>query len=201
MGVQKNRTLLNLGLLLLLGVLAGVAWWHSQQKDEGDVLLAIDRSHVQRLTIERDLAAEKPEVLRFEKQDGTWHMLEPQTGEANETRIAHVMTLLGERVENSYSRADKDLAQFELEPGKVRVMFNEHVLVLGMANPVSQHRYILHDGNIKLVNETVFAALQDDVQSFLVTKNTPAETSSPVTEGIPEDAAKESSEKVNTLAD
>lgn len=182
MGVQKNRTLLNLGLLVLLGALAGVAWWQSQQKTDGDVLLAIDRSQVAHLLIERDLSAEQPDVLQFEKQDGKWQMLKPQTGEADETRIAHLMTLLGERVENSYSSADKDLAQFELEPGNVRVTFNDHALVLGMTNPVSQHRYILHNGEIKLVNETVFGALQDDVQAFLVTEThvAPEATSSPV---------------------
>lgn len=173
MGVQKNRTLLNLGLVLLLSVLAGVTWWQSQQVSGDDVLLAIDRSQIQRVTIERELSAEQPDVLQFEKQKGKWQMVKPQSGEADETRIAHLMTLLSERVESRYNSSDKNLASFELEPGNVRVLFDDHALLLGMANPVSQQRYVLHGDEIKLVSETVFGALQGDVQTFLITPSSP----------------------------
>lgn len=173
MGVQRNRTLLNVGLLLLLVALAGAAWWQSQQKTDGAVLLALDRSQITRLTIERNLSDEQPELLVFERKAGKWVMLQPQAGDADETRIAHLMTLLGERVENRYSSQGQDLTQFELQPGHVRVTFNDQALVLGMSNPVSQHRYVLHAGDIKLVNETVFGALQDDVPTFLVQPSSP----------------------------
>lgn len=175
-GVQGRRLLLNGLMLLLVAGLAGLAWWWQTAGNKAasvDRLLALDLSGVNTVEVDRNPATPGKDILRFQKEGSGWQMQLPKVLAANPVRMRQVLTLLEERVEASYDAADKDLQPYGLNPGQVVVRFNGEALVLGGNNPVSNRRYVLHDGKIKLVNEAVFGALTGEWLDFVALKLVP----------------------------
>lgn len=174
MGTQARRLLLNLGLLLLVAGLGGFAWWQTQQTaPTPETLLSVAKTDITQVSITRQPGTAQTNIIRLEKQDGHWQMREPKTFPANPTRMTQLFTLLDETVQASYDAAGKDLKTYGLEPGLVTVSFNNENLTLGMENPVSHNRYLLHAGKIKLVPEAVTSLLIGTVENWLANKLVP----------------------------
>lgn len=171
---QTRRLGLNLALLLLVGGLGVVAWWQTSQPETlPETLLTLTRADITRVTITREPSSAKPDVIRLEREGERWRMLEPKSVAANATRISQLFTLLDETVAASYDATGKDLAQYGLAPASVSVAFNDATLWFGDDNPISRQRYLLHDGKVKLVSETVFGLLTGDVMALVDNKLVP----------------------------
>lgn len=174
MSVQVRRLLLNLLLLLLVVVLGGVAWWQtSQPKTLPTTLLPLTRADITRVTINPQPGSDKPALVRLERSGDQWQMLEPESMPANSARISQLFTLLDETVEASYAATGKDLKQYGLEPGNASLTLNDEILLFGAENPVSHKRYVLHQGQIKLVSEAVFGLLTGEALELVSRKLVP----------------------------
>lgn len=174
MGLQARRFALNVTLLVLVVGLGLWVWWQNQAVDKAAAtLLRLEREAITRIAITRELNSDKPSVIRLERQGDHWQMLEPKAFALNPTRISQLFTLLDEAVAASYPAAGKDLKAYGLEPGTVAVMFNDQRLVFGAENPVSHNRYVLHDGAIKLVSETVFGLMTGALEDWFANKLVP----------------------------
>lgn len=167
-----RRLSINVLLLMLVVGLAGLVWWQAQQKDQqaqSARLLPITLAEVSSILVERteDGLEHKLELKRTGEQ---WELTQPIQAAANPIKVRQLVTLLDEKVESSYSSANKDLKAYGLEPPTLAVSFNGSKLVLGTNNPVSNNRYILNAGQIQLVNETIYSLLHEDWVNFVSLK-------------------------------
>lgn len=173
--LSMRRLDLNLVLLLMVLGLAGLVWWQLQQQEQqaqSARLLPLTFAEVNSILVERNLegVASKLELKREGEQ---WYLAQPVVAEANAIKLRQLVTLLDEKVEASYNRANKDLNTYGLASRELSVSFNGHQLVFGDTNPVSNHRYILNGEQIQLVNETVYSLLKEDWVNFISLKLVP----------------------------
>lgn len=173
--LSMRRLGLNLVLLLMVLGLAGLVWWQLQQQEQqaqSARLLPLTFAEVNSILVERNLegVASKLELKREGEQ---WYLAQPVVAEANAIKLRQLVTLLDEKVEASYNRANKDLNTYGLASRELSVSFNGHQLVFGNTNPVSNHRYILNGEQIQLVNETVYSLLKEDWVNFISLKLVP----------------------------
>lgn len=173
--LSMRRLGLNLVLLLMVLGLAGLVWWQLQQQEQqaqSARLLPLTFAEVNSILVERNLegVASKLELKREGEQ---WYLAQPVVAEANAIKLRQLVTLLDEKVEASYNRANKDLNTYGLASRELSVSFNGHQLVFGDTNPVSNHRYILNGEQIQLVNETVYSLLKEDWVNFISLKLVP----------------------------
>lgn len=170
--LSMRRLSVNTALLLIVLGLAGVVWWQLQQKEQqvqGSHLLPLTIGDVTSILVERkkDGLETKLELQRNGEQ---WSLVQPLKIEANSVKVRQLVTLLDEKVEATYPSANKDLKAYGLEPPDLAVTFNGNKLILGSTNPVSNNRYILNQGQIQLVNETVYGLLHEDWSNFVALK-------------------------------
>lgn len=173
--LSMRRLGLNFVLLLMVLGLAGLVWWQLQQQEQqaqSARLLPLTFAEVNSILVERNLdgVASKLELKREGEQ---WYLAQPVVAEANAIKLRQLVTLLDEKVEASYNRANKDLNTYGLASRELSVSFNGHQLVFGDTNPVSNHRYILNGEQIQLVNETVYSLLKEDWVNFISLKLVP----------------------------
>lgn len=171
---QTRRLLLNLTLLLLVAGLGALAWWNSSQpQKQPETLLSLTQGDVTEVTITRNPGAGTQDIIRLQRESERWRMLEPKQADANPARIAQLFTLLAEPVDASYDAAGKNLKQYGLEPGSVSVAFNGQSLLFGAENPVSNKRYILTGGKLKLASEAVYGLLTGEALELVSNKLVP----------------------------
>lgn len=167
--LSMRRFGLNALLLVIVLGLAGLVGWQLQQKEQQAVpqrLLDLTLADVTAVLIERKTAS-AVEKIEFKREGNNWSLLQPVVAEANPIKIRQLFTLLDEKVEASYSSANKDLKPYGLDTGDLAVSFNGSKLVLGSTNPVSNHRYILNGQQIQLVNEAVYGSLKEAWINFI----------------------------------
>lgn len=170
--LSMRRLGINILLLVLVLGLAGLVWWQLQQKEQqvqSSHLLPLSLAEVNSVVVERRQAGLVTK-LELKREGEQWQLLQPQQIAANPVKVRQLFTLLDEKVESSYASAGKDLRAYGLEPPEVSLNINEHQLVLGNTNPVSNNRYILNAGQIQLVNEAVYSLLQEDWVNFVALK-------------------------------
>lgn len=171
---QSRRLLLNVALLLLVAGLGALAWWKSSQPEKlPETLLNLTRADITQVLITRHPGAGTADSIRLQRQGNSWRMLEPKQADANPARISQLFTLLDESVEASYDAAGKDLKQYGLEPGEVSVAFNNETLLFGAENPISNKRYILVGGKLKLASEAVYGLLTGEALDLVSNKLIP----------------------------
>lgn len=174
MTTQARRLLLNLALLLLVAGLGGLAWWKTNQpQQQPATLLNLSRADITRVTITRHPGTAPQDKIRLERQGEHWRMLEPRQADTNPARISQLFTLLDETVQASYDATGKDLKQYGLEPAALSVAFNAETLLFGAENPVSNQRYFLHDGKLKLASEAVYGLLTGEALELVSNKLIP----------------------------
>lgn len=173
--LSMRRLGLNALLLVIVLSLAALVWWQLQQKEQQaqtNRLLPITFAEVTSILIERQIESVL-EKIELRREGDAWRLLQPVAAEANAIKVRQLLTLLDDKVESSYSSADKDLKQYGLAPSDLSVSFNGSKLVLGDSNPVSNQRYILNGQQIQLVNEAVYGLLKEDWVNFISLKLVP----------------------------
>ena len=161
---MKPSYLRNIALLLLI---IGLYWFNNQSNtpvSNSEQLTAINSSEIQLITITRP----NVEPITIEKMPSGWQITHPIKARANSTRIALLLSLL-----DSYSYAqlsdssNKMRSQFGLLPAKVSLKLNNYQFQFGDIETISKHRYVLHDGNVHLIDDQVTPLLNANVVSFI----------------------------------
>lgn len=171
MGAQSRRLWLNALLLLVVGALALFVWLknNAQEEQVNSVLFSLTANEVERVTIQRGLDNVEVDLLNFERQGKHWFVssLTQTPLQAGQVKMAQLFTLLSDPISQRYSAEGRDLSDYALDPGYVRVAFNNEEVILGDANPVSQQRYMLKDNELLLASETVFGLLNSPLETWL----------------------------------
>ena len=122
----------------------------------------------------------KIEVLRknldnfeFNKQGETWHMLSPLKFLANNSRINAMLHLLKAESHGQLNPTEVDLARFDLIDPIITLKLNDHVFQFGSTDAIDTRRYILFDGKIHLVNDSLYALLTTNAAFFASPKILP----------------------------
>ncbi|WP_020396414.1 DUF4340 domain-containing protein [Thiolinea disciformis] len=177
MGLVSKRILVNVLLLALVIALAVGAWWWKGHKNAAQLtsLVAFSVGDVKELVIKRHQHDEQAE-LAFVRQEDQWMMTKPKVFPANKIRLRQVLTLIDEPVQAEYSADSDQLSAYGLLPPVLSLKINDQIIDLGKSNPVSGSRYVLHQGKVKLVNETVFSELQSDWLYFIAPQLIPSKS-------------------------
>lgn len=172
---MRTRLWLNLLLLLVIAGLAAFVWLNPGKDKQADQTVStLKAEQVTRIEIRRHVEGSDDKVIRMQRQDnGSWLMTEPQSALINNSRVRQMLNLLKDPVQQRFDAAGKQLADFDLDPGKLSVTYNDQTLVFGMMNPMNYQRYLLRGSDILLVNETAFTTLNGDAVSFFTPRLLP----------------------------
>lgn len=155
------RLWLNLGLLLLVLLLALLAYYQPGLAPEAPVkLTSLGAQQVTRLRIEQ--AGQAP--LLLEKQAGKWHITQPVQMEANTLRVETVLRLA--ETESLARFPARDLEKFKLDVPQLRVWLNDVSIAFGDSAPLGQQRYLLLDDTVHLVADEVYYYLSGGLPLF-----------------------------------
>ncbi len=115
----------------------------------------------------------KIEVLRknldnfeFSKQGEAWYMLSPLKFLANNSRINAMLHLLKAESHGKLNPDEVDLARFHLIDPIITLKLDDHVFQFGNTDAIDQRRYVLFDGKIHLVNDSLYAQLTTNAAFF-----------------------------------
>lgn len=152
---MKNRWLLNLALVVLVGVLALLAVYKpgTRQEPPGTPLTALKAEAIERVRIVR---AGRPEI-RIEKRGDTWHLAAPRGARANRFRMGDFVGLAEARA-SAHFAAGTDLRQYGLDRPLATVFLNDIEIRFGALHPLSSEVYVLHAGEVKLLPAALLRA-------------------------------------------
>lgn len=164
---MSSRTLINLGLLVLVALLTTIAVYEpglDKQTSKSSPLTNLQphEIHTIRLSNPSNLG------IKLEKREGTWYMTAPQQGAANSNKIEQ---LLGITVTSSHSRfplPKERLKEFGLDQPGIRLELNELVMEFGNNEPLHFRRYVRIDDQLHLISNGFHHHLTAGVNDYLV---------------------------------
>jgi hypothetical protein len=172
-----RRRLINLVLLVLVGAAAALLLTGRDRPQGTPRVTHLAPASIDRITVEREGQA----ALGFARQRNGWRMTEPLSIAANPDRINAILELLVARSRDRIQAAGADLRTLNLDPAPVTVHVNGRVLRLGGTDPVGHLRYVLYNGTVHLVKDTLFPQLIQPAPFFVDTRLLPAAAVSRIT--------------------
>ena len=161
---MKSSYLINLGLIILL---VGLYWSnnHSDAPSSPDTKLThLDSETVEHIIISQANRAE----ITLDKTAGQWQLTAPLTAHANPTRINLLLSLL--TINTGRQQAitkGQDLSPFGLTKDSVSLTLGQQHFLFGNIEPISQHRYVLHNDTLYLLEDTISPLLNTNASSFI----------------------------------
>lgn len=160
----RKRLLINICLLVLVAVLAWMAY-QQVQKDNAGVDTLYSDAIGDTMTEIRIRVPNKEELVLSAKGD-YWFITQPIQAKANTKSLKHLLTLLAEPTLTTYDASGKTLDTYDLGAAAIRVKFNGVEYALGKLNPINRQRYILLENKILMANEVVYELLNRGVDGF-----------------------------------
>ncbi|SCZ53237.1 DUF4340 domain-containing protein [Thiohalomonas denitrificans] len=161
---MKSRTLINLGLLILVGVLTALVLREpgKEAPPEPERLTALNPAEIRQVRIERVgqemVAAERGE-------DGEWRLTAPRGLPANGHRLDALLKV-AEAATRSRFPVESNLEAYGLSEPRVRLQLDDVTLTFGDTTPIDQHRYVRRGETIYLVGDSWFYHLIGDIGTF-----------------------------------
>lgn len=169
------RTLLNLGLLLLVILLGLVTLFEPGKEPPAELptLTSLQREDIHKIRIDRHDA----ESIVLEKEAGRWHMTRPVKAGVDSYRINFILKLADARSLGSHSSTGKDLQRFGLEKPRLHVTLNDGLtLAFGNNTPLDFRRYLLLGDTIHLITDNFYYHLIGDFTTFIDTALLPPDS-------------------------
>lgn len=155
---MNRRTRTNLRIAAaLVGLLALAVWTYRGMEAVGAPLVA-DPAAVRTVTIER---ADGTRHAFVRTADG-WRMTAPDDKPVDTQRVDGIVHGFMVAPRRSYPADAASLADLGLDPPRATVILDGATFRFGDAHPVSGLRYVLHDGEIHLVDDLVMFRLGGD---------------------------------------
>jgi len=164
---MSNRNLLNLGLLLLIGVLVLLTIYEPgiEKPKQPPHLLNLTRDAVKHILIERD--GQKTVELQRDDQ-GKWQLTQPLHIAASDFRISSLLRITELKSLGDYP-ADKDrLTRFGLDKPRVTLTLNGNTKVtFGNSTPLDQRRYVQVGNKVHLISDSLYYHLIGRYTTFI----------------------------------
>lgn len=151
-----KRTQLNLALAAV-AIGLGVAVFFSQKKEEkGPPLTPLKPGALSRIAIEHPQAP----LIRLEKRDGGWFLVEPVKAEVDEFEISALVSLAEAEAKDKVEGAK--LAELELAPPRYAITLDDTRIEFGGVEPLQYRRYVKVGETVSLIEDPPSAALDKD---------------------------------------
>lgn len=160
---MNKRRWLNVGLLVLVLLLALLAWYEG--RDQAPLRTP--------LTTLVPAAVNKIEILRRDHgpiiltgQGDDWWLKEPVRIAANRFRVESILGVLAADSLARFPVAGQDMAAFGLADPALRVRYNNTELQFGEMTPLDQRRYVRVGDTVHLIVDSYFLDFMADVADF-----------------------------------
>jgi hypothetical protein len=167
------RTRLIINIVLFISIVALALFISSGLNDktsETDVsLTGLDVASINKIKIMRSTSGD----ILFQKENGKWWMQEPYHMPANEFRINTMLNLPGAHSYTQFRKDDVELERFLLHEPEVTIEFDNTRIDFGDTSPLGEHRYVLVNDTVHLINDSLYQQLQTPATFFLSTKLLP----------------------------
>lgn len=138
---MSSRLWLNLGLLVLVGVLVLLVVYEpgKEAPPQPDTLTSLLPEQVNHVLITR----QNDEPIELEKVGDLWWMRQPWPLPANDFRVRSLLRLLQAETPGHHDLGQLDRARYGLEPPLATVTFNRELTIeFGTTAPLQQRRYL-----------------------------------------------------------
>jgi hypothetical protein len=154
---MSSRTWLNLGLLILAGVLAIVTVYLPGVKKPAPfpALTSLNPAAITSIRIERDA---QPAII-LKKEASVWRLTEPLQLPANTVVVESFLGLAQTASHAQWMAASLDLEKFKLKSPRIHVRLNDVELGFGDTEPLEGRRYVLAGDTVHLINDGYYPKL------------------------------------------
>ncbi len=158
-----KRSHLNVALAVAVAGLGALLWFSREQDEVFPPLTPLAQDAVSSITVAHPDAP----VIRLQKQDGQWRLVEPVQAPADEFEVASLVNLASTDVKRSLAAAEVDLAELKLDPPQYRITLNDTELAFGDSAPIEHRRYVRTGDQVALVLDPPSAALDADYSDLV----------------------------------
>ncbi len=149
---MKNRWLLNLVMLAVVGGLVAFLYLRPQTKVEATNEHAVSQLKMADFTgIKVEFPALK--AVAFEKKDGFWHMTAPYKARADQMSVQRILSIIAATSQEKYPA--KDLAKYGLNNPELKVQListkGTEEFIFGTHNPITEQQYLAYKDSVYLV--------------------------------------------------
>ena len=168
---MTTRILVNVGFLLLVGVLTALVVWEpgKEAPHERERLTNLNLANIDRVRIER---VGQAAVAAQRGDDGEWELTEPRGLPANGRRIDSLLKV-AEAVTRSRFPVQGNLEEFALSEPGVTLQLNDVILAFGDSTPIGEQRYVLKGDSIYLIGASYYYHLIGGIGTFISHKLLP----------------------------
>lgn len=163
---MNPRTLLNIGLLVLLVGLALLVMFEPgiEPPPVPTTLTATSQDDITHIRIDREQLA----PLQLDRQQDGWQVLSDQPIPANEFQVLSLLELVGTETKRSYSLDQLDLGKLALDPASAKVTFNNELTIeFGTTEPLDGYRYVRVDDTVHLITDRYQHLIEADITTFI----------------------------------
>ncbi len=164
---MKSRYLLNIFLIILVLGLYWLLNHDTSTQDQQQTLTTISHGEITQIHISRHGL----DTIAIQKNKTNWQLMQPIAAPANNTRIKLLLSILNARSYAQLSHAnDATLAQLGFDNTNTILKLNDESFQFGDIEAISKRRYVLHNGIIHLVDDSVAPLLNANAASFIDNK-------------------------------
>ena len=153
--------------LILITVLAGLYWFINDEPTSNTAttpLTNISNEAIHHITISQTNRADI--VLKKLKQQ--WQLITPITARANQNRIKILLSILTiQPYRQQTIIAGQNLSQFGINKDSTNLVLNDHHFIFGDIEPIEQRRYVQHNNDLYLLEDTISPLLNTSASSFI----------------------------------
>ncbi len=164
--MMRSRLLLNLGLLVLVGILVAIVVFEpgKQPEPKPRPLTTLKPESITKLKLVRG----PDDVIEFEKRDGRWWLVKPWQLPARDFRVQGILRLLKADSQSRHDLASLDLAKFGLDKPRASVTFNGELTIdFGGTEPLAQRRYVRIGNDLHTIIDTFYYQVAATPESFV----------------------------------
>jgi hypothetical protein len=164
---MNKRNLLNLGLLIFIGLLVLFVVYEPgiEKPAEAPTLLQLDKGSIRQIAIQRD-GQQDIELVR--EEDGHWQMTQPIQHAADTFRIDSLLRITSIKSLNRFTADADKLAAYQLDKPRVTLTLNgTTTIAFGSSTPLDQRRYVMVNGQVHLITDTLYYHLIGSFPTFL----------------------------------
>ena len=154
-------TRINLALFLLMLLLLALDRWPAAEAPFTP-LTAIDPQALQEIRIERGDRLH----LALIRQGSDWLLQHPRVGRAQTSRMQPLLAIARAPVRYAFA-AGSDLARYGLADPAAVLRLDTHVLIFGDRDPSQAGRYVLVDGEVRVIDDVFFNLLSLPPKHFI----------------------------------
>lgn len=149
---MRIRWLLNLGLVVLVALLAVFALNERKADDDRVSLTAIEAGNIK--TVRLQHGDNEPIVIG--KQLDKWVLLEPESARANQFKIRNLLRLAAADSERQFAANTNGLGKYGLDKPVARLWLDGQVIHIGARHPFKNAQYVLYKDAVHLISGHYF---------------------------------------------